>query len=443
MIKNPFASQSCPNGSFRSNCPRGIKCLYFHPGDDKAGTGPPKQVSTAITVPERRSRRKKHTNKRYVNADEMAEEPKVSPLCVKCNIYVDSGPFCIECQRWWHYKCAQTTKKAVNKLIGVDFVCQEHDQADSFEINNTGAAIPSSIDVETTVANTDTLLGDVTLEHEATQSEMNATGICINSPSPINVNTPVANTDMVVVGDVTFMTLEQSLGLSEKQEILFETNDITQYEESFVQEEAISQDLNELNGVIEKKNSIIMELEAELEREKENYKIKMENLIKENKDLKEREGKFKESDSVKCLREKVNTEKARVAQLGKDVIAKDKTISNLGIQVNKLQTSNTQLKQKNESLEERIEVLKATNESLQDAVKLREDELCVYKRKLAEHEQLVVSDRDVFDEIDKKCRELEIERDDLVNRIRSLEAEVTSVQAEKKTGRKSKLHCDE
>ena len=96
---------------------------------------------------------------------------------------------------------------------------------------------------------------------------------------------------MIVVGDVNFMTIESSFGLSEKRE----ANDDSKCDELYVQEEAISQDLNELDGVTKKKNSIIIELEAELEREKEKYQIKMENLIKENKDIKERRKLMRES----------------------------------------------------------------------------------------------------------------------------------------------------
>ena len=68
----------------------------------------------------------------------------------------------------------------MNELVGVDFVCQEHaDKVDCFKISNTGANtdFPSSINVETPVANTAdmTMVGDVTFE--TTQSEMNAAGV--------------------------------------------------------------------------------------------------------------------------------------------------------------------------------------------------------------------------------------------------------------------------
>ena len=131
MIKNPWANTSCPNGSFRSNCPRGQKCLYKHPGDDTIDTAPPAQVSTNITVPERRSVRKKQPTKKYENLDkkvkEELENSKISPLCVGCEAYVNNGAFCTECQRWWHYKCAHTTKSAVKKLEGQDFICPNHE----------------------------------------------------------------------------------------------------------------------------------------------------------------------------------------------------------------------------------------------------------------------------------------------------------------------------
>ena len=114
MINNPWVNTLCPTGSVRSNCPRGQNCLYKHPGDDNEN-GPAVQVSTAITVPERRSVRRKQPNKKYTNIEKMCEEPAESPLCVACNVFVDSGPFCVTCQRWWHYKCADTTKSAVGK----------------------------------------------------------------------------------------------------------------------------------------------------------------------------------------------------------------------------------------------------------------------------------------------------------------------------------------
>ena len=138
MIPNPWANQTCPGGNFRSNCPRGSNCLYRHPGDDNETTGPPAQVSTSVTVPERRSGRKKLPNKKYVNVEEMSEEPDTSPLCVSCKVYVDSGAFCIECQGWWHYKCAQTTKTAVKNLGDQDYFCPEHvDHIEVEELSQT------------------------------------------------------------------------------------------------------------------------------------------------------------------------------------------------------------------------------------------------------------------------------------------------------------------
>ena len=101
MINNPWANASCPSGSSRSNCPRGQKCLYKHPGDNDE-TAPPAQVSTKITVPERRSARKKLPNKKYENPEkkvlEELENSEISPLCVGCEVYVNNGAFCMECQ---------------------------------------------------------------------------------------------------------------------------------------------------------------------------------------------------------------------------------------------------------------------------------------------------------------------------------------------------------
>ena len=98
--------------------------MYKHPGDDN--DSPLSYVSTNVTVPtERRSGRRKLPNKRYLSEIESqeGEEQEISPLCVGCNVYVDRGVFCTECQGWWHYTCAHTSKSAVKKLRGREFVC--------------------------------------------------------------------------------------------------------------------------------------------------------------------------------------------------------------------------------------------------------------------------------------------------------------------------------
>ena len=363
MIPNPWANQSCPNGNFRSNCPRGRKCLYRHPGDDDDSTGPPAQVS--IALPERRSGRRKFANKKYVNVEEMSKEPETSPLCVECKVYVDSGAFCIECQGWWHYRCAKTTELEVQNLAEKDFFCPEH-------------SFPTEMDEQTS----------------------------INTPSPINVSTPTI-TENAVNGE-----RHQDGGDTES-----ESDD----------DEDISDVLLELNEKLEKKSSIIIELEAELCREREKYQIKMGHLVKENNDLKEKSKNSDDSSTVKSLKEKLSGEKTKLCNMEKDLNERKKTVSCLGIQVNKLQTMNTQLKQKNENLEERIQVLKATNDSLESAVKLREDELSAVRQSLNEPQ----NSREETAALSSKCRELEIEQEELVNRIKSLENELASALAEK------------
>ena len=48
-----------------------------------------------------------------------------NPNCKSCKKYVpSSGVWCVDCERWWHYECANTNEQ---KLIGMEeFQCEEH-----------------------------------------------------------------------------------------------------------------------------------------------------------------------------------------------------------------------------------------------------------------------------------------------------------------------------
>ena len=332
-------------------------------------------------------------NKKYaVNVEEMSKTPEMSSLCVSCKIYVDSGAFCIECDGWWHYSCGQTTESAVKKLGDQEFVCPDHR-------DHKGIEIEIALNVPTEEGE-DTIF-----------------------PEPIDVCTPVAAATMGAEDSSYNVCLE---GHSNCGNGVIDTVMEDSFEdEGSDNENSVTQEVDELNEILEKKNSIIIELEAELEREKEKYLIRIDHLMKENNDIKEDSKKMQNNSCVKSLKEKLSGERCKLNRLEKDLNDRNKTISNLGIQVSKLQTANTQLKQKNDTLEERIDVLRATNESLESTVKLREDEMIAVRHgssdtENAKNESLV-----------SKCSVLENERENLINRIKSLEKDLALVHAEK------------
>ncbi len=49
--------------------------------------------------------------------------------CAKCSQEVDGkGVFCVKCDKWWHYKCDNTTARQAKAQFppGKDYICTEH-----------------------------------------------------------------------------------------------------------------------------------------------------------------------------------------------------------------------------------------------------------------------------------------------------------------------------
>ena len=142
--------------------------------------------------------------------------------------------------------------------------------------------------------------------------------------------------------------------------------------------------IEELNDLISKKNSVINELEAEIKREKEKYQIRMEHITKKNSEIQDELNKVKETyardvDQHKKLKEIFDEEKGKVGKLEKDLSKKAKLISELGIQVSKLKTTNQQLVQKSKTADERLDVLKTTNADLEETVRLLQGQIASYE----------------------------------------------------------------